>query len=408
MSENDCLRIHLSLVSHTNIGKTTLARTLLLRDVGEVADRAHVTENTEDYVLARNNEGCELVLWDTPGFGNSVMLAKRLEGRSNPIGWFVAEIWDRVTNRSLWLNQKSIAHIRDTSSVVLYLVNASESPDATPYISAEMRILAWIGKPVIVLLNQTGAPRPDDGEPDEIAQWMEAAQQWPVVHAVLPMDAFARCWVQEFALFETIGEVIPEAEQPAYEALREVWSRKRRGSYTTSMQAMSHFLETVAKDKEKAEAPGFIDQFKIISHRLGILKDDDFEAPTSAAQAALSAREADAFCMLTDELIHANGLKGKGVRKELLKRVQSDWDVKNEMVPAQAAVAGAIGTGAVSGLAADIAAGGITLGMGALIGSVIGAVGGAGAALVYNKQQDASGACVSWSDPALRNFFVEA
>ena len=53
MSDHDQFRIHLSLVSHTNIGKTTLARTLLMRDVGEVADRAHVTETTDDYVLAR-------------------------------------------------------------------------------------------------------------------------------------------------------------------------------------------------------------------------------------------------------------------------------------------------------------------------------------------------------------------
>ena len=80
---NDPLRIHLSLVSHTNIGKTTLARTLLSRDIGEVADRAHVTETTDDYVLARNAEGCELVLWDTPGFGNSVALAN--DSKAEPI-----------------------------------------------------------------------------------------------------------------------------------------------------------------------------------------------------------------------------------------------------------------------------------------------------------------------------------
>ena len=103
---NDPMRIHLSLVSHTNIGKTTLARTLLSRDIGEVADRAHVTETTDDYVLARTPEGCELILWDTPGFGNSVALAKRLEGRTNPMGWFMAEVWDRMANKSLWLNQK--------------------------------------------------------------------------------------------------------------------------------------------------------------------------------------------------------------------------------------------------------------------------------------------------------------
>ena len=35
--------LSLSLVSHTNVGKTTLARTLLARDIGEVRDEAHVT-----------------------------------------------------------------------------------------------------------------------------------------------------------------------------------------------------------------------------------------------------------------------------------------------------------------------------------------------------------------------------
>ena len=157
---NDPMRIHLSLVSHTNIGKTTLARTLLGRDIGEVADRAHVTETTDDYVLARTPEGCELILWDTPGFGNSVALAKRLEGRANPVGWFLSEVWDRVANKSLWLNQKALRHVKETSSVVLYLVNATELPDSAPYVSAEMRILEWIGKPVIVLLNQMGEPNP--------------------------------------------------------------------------------------------------------------------------------------------------------------------------------------------------------------------------------------------------------
>ena len=37
--------VTLSLVSHTNVGKTTLARTLLRQDVGEVRDQAHVTES---------------------------------------------------------------------------------------------------------------------------------------------------------------------------------------------------------------------------------------------------------------------------------------------------------------------------------------------------------------------------
>ena len=60
MPTADHFHINLSLVSHTNIGKTTLARTLLMQDVGEVADRAHVTEDTDAHVLARDPSGCEI------------------------------------------------------------------------------------------------------------------------------------------------------------------------------------------------------------------------------------------------------------------------------------------------------------------------------------------------------------
>ena len=80
MSDQQLMRINLSLVSHTNIGKTTLSRTLLGRDIGDVADRPHVTETNDDYVLIRASVGCSaLVLWDPPGFGASVGLATRLE-----------------------------------------------------------------------------------------------------------------------------------------------------------------------------------------------------------------------------------------------------------------------------------------------------------------------------------------
>ena len=240
------MRIDLSLVSHTNIGKTTLARTLLSRDIGEVADRAHVTETTEDYVLARTPEGCELILWDTPGFGNSVALAKRLDGRSNPVGWFLSEVWDRMANKSLWLNQKALKHVKETSSVVLYLVNATELPDTAPYVSAEMRILTWIGKPVIVLLNQMGEPKAPEAEQADVDRWKDAMKDYPIVSTVLPMDAFARCWVQEYALFDAIAKVLPEDKQSAMESLREVWSRQRRAAYNSSIQAMAQYLETVS------------------------------------------------------------------------------------------------------------------------------------------------------------------
>ena len=64
-------KINVSLLSHTNVGKTTLARTLLRQDIGEVGDRAHVTEVAESHVLIESPAGDSLILWDTPGSGAS-------------------------------------------------------------------------------------------------------------------------------------------------------------------------------------------------------------------------------------------------------------------------------------------------------------------------------------------------
>lgn len=405
---NDPMRIHLSLVSHTNIGKTTLARTLLGRDIGEVADRAHVTETTDDYVLARTPEGCELILWDTPGFGNSVALAKRLEGRANPVGWFLSEVWDRVANKSLWLNQKALKHVKETSSVVLYLVNATELPDSAPYVSAEMQILEWIGKPVIVLLNQMGEPKSPEAEQADVDRWTYAMASYPIVNSVLPMDAFARCWVQEFALFNAIAKALPEELQSTFYALREVWARKRRAAYNASIEALAHYFEKLANDCEIATAPSVMDQIKFLGKRLGFFKNETINDPIGAAQTALASRAADEFCVLTDKLISINALKGKGVRKELLQRMQSDWKISRSVPLAPASMAGAVGAGTASGLASDLATGGVSMGLGTLVGTVVGALGGAGLAVAYNNTKKVNGIVVSWSDEAQKSFMVDS
>lgn len=405
---NDPMRIHLSLVSHTNIGKTTLARTLLGRDIGEVADRAHVTETTDDYVLARTPEGGELILWDTPGFGNSVALAKRLEGRANPVGWFLSEVWDRVANKSLWLNQKALKHVKETSSVVLYLVNATELPDSAPYVSAEMRILEWIGKPVIVLLNQMGEPKPPEAEQADVNRWTNAMSTYPIVRSVLPMDAFARCWVQEFALFDAIAKAIPEELHATFDSLREVWSRKRRAAYSASIQALAHYLEKLANDRELAENTSVMDQFKILGKHLGLFKNDTFSDPIAAAQTALASRAADELCSLTDKLIEINSLKGKGIKKELFRHMESDWRISCSVPLTSAAFTGAVGAGAASGLVSDLATGGLSMGLGTLIGTVVGALGGTGIAMAYNHKKEIKGIEVSWSNLAQDKFIADS
>ena len=103
--------VNLSLISHTNAGKTTLARTLLGRDIGEVRDAAHVTDLSSGHVLVQSGEDT-LMLWDTPGFGDTARLLSRLRMSGNPIGWFLSQVWDRWRERPLWSSQQARKNAR--------------------------------------------------------------------------------------------------------------------------------------------------------------------------------------------------------------------------------------------------------------------------------------------------------
>ena len=134
------MNVDLTLVSHTNAGKTTLARTLLGRDVGEVRDLPHVTDLAEAHVLLELPGGEQLRLWDTPGFGDSARLLQRLRMDANPLGWLLRETWDRWRDRPFWCSQQAVRAARDTSDVILYLANSAEDPRDAGYLAPEMPV----------------------------------------------------------------------------------------------------------------------------------------------------------------------------------------------------------------------------------------------------------------------------
>lgn len=397
--------IHFSLVSHTNVGKTTLARTLLMQDVGTVADQAHVTLTVDAYVLAQAADGSRLILWDTPGFGNSMALAQRLHGRSNPVGWFTSQIWDRLTDKSFWLDQQIMLHVRDISSVVLYLVNLSESPQDTPYIQAEMEILSWLGKPVIVLLNQMGSPLEGDHEKKEITAWSEALKTYPFVHSILPMDAFARCWVLEKALFSSIGRLLSTSQQKIYAPLEKQWWDKRLTEYRASIAAMAKHLSKAATEQVTLASPSLGQKLLHTAQRWGLFANRKDSLTT--AQTELLTNSVAHFRLLTQTLLNCNGLQGEAAEKSILRRMQTDWSLAVHTVDSQSAAAIGTGIGMAAGMALDIVSAGLSFGMGTLLGSALGAAGGAGAAQAYNMTQKTSGAVLSWGNKAIANFLVE-
>jgi len=395
--------IALSLISHTNAGKTTLARTLLQRDVGEVRDAPHVTEFSEDHLLARSADGDELRLWDTPGLGDSVRLVRRLQLQGRALAWFLTEVWDRWRHRSFWSTQQALRHVREQSAVVLYLVNAAESPEAASYVEAEMALLAWLDKPVLVLLNQLGAPREAAHEAQEVERWRRHLQGLRAGVQVLPMDAFARCWVQELALLRAVSALLDGEARAAMGRLCEAWLQMRRSAFERSIDVLAASLARIACARRVVEsAQGLADGIRRLVARLGPLwgmrTNDD---PIDQARAALAAQLDEEVRTSTGELLALHGLQGQA-QGEILARVASQFDVSSRVHEGRAAVVGGMLSGALAGLKADLLSGGLTLGGGLLAGGLLGALGGAGLARGINVMRGGGPPWVAWSAEALQ------
>jgi hypothetical protein len=392
-------RIALSLVSHTNVGKTTLARTLLGRDIGEVRDAPHVTEFADEHVLIELPDGAALCLWDTPGFGDTARLAKRLRSADRPLGWLLSQVWDRVADRPFWSTQQALRHVRTQSDVVLYLVNAAESPAAAGYVAPEMELLGWIGKPVLVLLNQLGAPRPAADEAAEVEGWRAHLAGQPLVRGVLPMDAFARCWVQELTLLHVVEAALEGDARVAMAGLRHAWAAQREAQFVDAMALVAASLARIAVARETVADSGRLrDAARRIGRALGIARvaDDPATIAQQALAAALDAEVRDN----TGALIALHGLRGQA-EGEILQRVAAHFELRLPLPEGKAAALGGLLTGALTGLKADLATGGLTLGGGLLAGGVLGALGGAGAARAVNLLRGLEHGWAGWSDDAL-------
>ena len=396
--------VSLSLVSHTNAGKTTLARTLLLQDVGEVRDAPHVTELATAHELIATPQGDSLRLWDTPGFGDSARLVKRMSLSHQPLFWLLSEVWDRWRDRAFWASQRAVRHVQDESDVVLYLVNAAESPEAAGYVAPEMDLLAWVGKPVLVLLNQLGPPRAAAEELADVQAWRAHLARWPLVKQVLPLDAFARCWVHEATLLSAVQSVLTGDEAAAMGRLSAAWAAQREAVFGQAMQALAASLARIAAARQGVEGEaGWTERFRRLGAALAQREaQSEDKSPAAAAQRALAAAlEAEVREHLA-RLIALHGLQGRA-QGEILQRVAGQFAVRERVPEGRAAIIGGAVTGAVAGLKADILSGGLTLGGGLLAGGLLGALGAAGVARGINVVRGTGRSWVAWSDEALNS-----
>jgi hypothetical protein len=229
--------------------------------------------------------------------------------------------------------------------VVLYLVNSSEAPQDAGYLPAEMKILAWLGRPVVVLLNQMGPPRP---APEEQPSRRAGASTWraPIVRGVLALDAFARCWVHENVFYEAVGRVLEPAKREGYARLLAVWEGNNLSRFEDAMRVTAQLLLESARDTEAIET-GDAGLLKSAMKAVGLGKAAQEQLHKKAMKVLLTRLNARIVAATTKLLVLHKLDPGQAVNINTRVRVTS---VRAPIDKAQAGPAGGVVSGAATGL----------------------------------------------------------
>lgn len=148
--------LSISIVGHTNTGKTSLMRTLLRDEYfGEIKNSAATTRHVESAILQSDNT--ELVkLYDTPGLEDASGILDWLENNTNNqldgIERIEKLLADAVVQNEFAQEAKVLRQLLN-SDAALYVIDARE-PVLARY-KDELTILSWCSKPIMPVFNFT-------------------------------------------------------------------------------------------------------------------------------------------------------------------------------------------------------------------------------------------------------------
>ncbi|WP_426151673.1 GTPase/DUF3482 domain-containing protein [Pseudomonas sp. DC3000-4b1] len=340
--------LRLAVVGHTNVGKTSLLRTLT-RDpaFGEVSHRPGTTRHVEGARLSVDGQAL-LELYDTPGLEDAVALLEYLDRLGNGqvrldgparIDAFLgsAEARQRFEQEAKVVRQLS------ASDAGLYVIDARE-PILAKY-RDELQILASCGRPLLPVLNFVSAPAA------RREAWQAALARLGL-HALVAFDTVAPPQDGERRLYESLALLIERA-RPGLERLIEDLEQQRHQRLAAGRALIAELLIDCAACR-RAVAP------------------DARAVEVEALRAQVRQREQ--ACV--SELLALFGFRPGDAEAASLPLLDGRWgdDLFNPETLRQLGVkvGGGLAAGAAAGAGIDLLAGGLTLGLATLAGAVAG------------------------------------
>jgi hypothetical protein len=211
--------------------------------------------------------------------------------------------------------------------------------------------------------------------------------------------------VQESALWDLLQASLPADAQPRMARLHRAWRAQRESVFERSSAALADFVHAVAGEREAVEDGGLSGRVReFIAAAVSRGAHDSAEL---RAQARLFARAQDAASACLRQLVELHGLDG-GAQVRIEEELSALYDLRAPLDEGKAALFGGALSGALLGLKADLASGGLSFGAGVLLGGVLGALGAAGIARGVNRVRGTETPVVSWTAEALDRFTRDA
>jgi hypothetical protein len=172
--------------------------------------------------------------------------------------------------------------------------------------------------------------------------------------------------------------------------------------YRQALLLTAEQIATAVRDSQPVdgETKGFLHS---ALKAVGLGKDE--RRRQEAAMAALAERLSLEIGKTTARLLTLHKLD-PGEASRINARVRDNFAIRAPVDKAQAGLLGAVVSGAATGLSADLMAGGLTMGGGAILGAIVGALTMAGAAWGFNVRTERDQPTVQFADAFLQTLLV--
>ncbi|WP_339405564.1 GTPase/DUF3482 domain-containing protein [Pseudomonas helleri] len=340
----------LAVVGHTNVGKTSLLRTLT-RDVGfgEVSHRPSTTRHVEGARLSVDGEPL-LELYDTPGLEDAIALLDYLERLDRPGERLdgparVTRFLDGSEARQRFEQEAKVLRQLLASDAGLYVIDARE-PVLAKY-RDELSVLSSCGKPLLPVLNFVSSPQHREPE------WRDALARLGL-HALVRFDSVAPPEDGERRLYESLALLL-EHSRDALQRLLNDQEAQREARKRSALRLIAELLIDCAACRRSVASEKTVEQQAINQLRDAV-------------------RQREQRCV--EALLKLYGFRSNDAAASDLPLLDGRWgnDLFNPETLKQLGVrvGSGVAAGAAAGAGVDLMVGGLTLGAAALAGAIAG------------------------------------